>query len=59
MASAGAKRKKQSVAVQIDQFTDKAVEAIDSARSKMSEEQVREADRKTSEMLSSGSRTRQ
>jgi hypothetical protein len=59
MPSAGTKRNKQSVEVQIDRFVQTAVEAIDSARSNMSEEQVKEADRKTSEMFSSGSRTKQ
>jgi len=59
MPSAGAKRNKQSVEAQIERFVQTAVEAIDSARSKMTEEQVKEADRKASEVLSSGSRTRQ
>jgi len=59
MPSAGTKRDKKSIEVQIEQFAQMAVEAIDSARSKMTEGQVREADRKTSEMFSSGPRTKQ
>jgi len=58
MPSAGTKADKKSVEAQIEQFAQMAVEAIDSARSKMTDEQVREADRKTSELLSSGSRTK-
>jgi hypothetical protein len=58
-AAAGTKRNKQSLETQIDEFTDLVVETIDSARSKMTDQQVRDADRKTNEMISSATRTKQ
>jgi hypothetical protein len=47
------------VEAQIAQFAELAVAAIDSARSRMTQEQVIKADRKTREMLPSVSRTKQ
>jgi len=58
MPSAGTKSDK-SLETQIEEFAQSAVEAIDSARSKMTDKQVREADRKTNEIISSVTRTRQ
>jgi hypothetical protein len=59
MRSAGAKQSQRSVEAKIAQFAKTAVEAVDSARSRMAEEQVREADHKTGEPLSSVSRAKQ
>jgi hypothetical protein len=58
MPSAGTKSNK-SLEAQIEEFAQSAVDVIDSARSKMTDNQVREADRKTSEMISSATRTKQ
>jgi hypothetical protein len=58
-STTGTKRDKKSVETQIEEFTQFATDAIDVARSKMTTKQVREADRKTSEMISSATRTKQ
>jgi hypothetical protein len=59
MSSTGTKRDKNSVDAEIEEFTQFAIDAVDVARSKMTDEQVREADRKTSEIISSATRTKQ
>jgi hypothetical protein len=59
MSSTGTKRDKESIEAQIGDFSQSTVDAIDSARSKMTDKQVRDADRKTSEMISSATRTKQ